>query len=249
MNYLQRFLKSPRNCRKYVFTATLIAAALPFSITGGSTLASDPFGIYITKFCSDTGNNQLFEFVQVTNLGSSSVNMSGWSEDDSSAVPNQTGHSLLGLGTLAPGQSGVITQATASDFETYWWGSPANAPVNFKVVGGYSIDNLSTSSDSVTLFNGTTLEDRIDYSTTTGGSGDLTVRNAPFSAVGLNNNHLWVNSGLGDQFGSFRASGISPFVGIIGNPAYYAVPEPGTLSILALSALGLLARRRRAGGH
>jgi hypothetical protein len=244
MNYFDRSCRFTGDLAIRHITAITSSIALVVLFADSRALAADPFGVYITKFCSDTGHNQLFEFVQVTNLGSSPINMAGWSEDDNNAKPNQTGHSLSGLGTLSPGQSGVITQATPADFETYWWGSPAAAPANFNMVGGYSNDNLSTSADSITLFDGSKLEDRLDYTTATG-NGDTTVRDAPIGVVGTNDDALWINSSPNDGFGSFRAQGISPFPGIFGNPAFYTVPEPTGLSILCLSLLPMLARRRR----
>ena len=44
----------------------------------------------------------IFEFVEFTNVGAMPVNMTGWSEDDSSATPGKMGHILTGLGVLAP---------------------------------------------------------------------------------------------------------------------------------------------------
>jgi predicted extracellular nuclease len=192
--------------------------------------------VFITEFCSDTGDNQKFEFAEFTNLGNTPVDMTGWSEDDSTAKPNKTGHSLTGLGILAPGESGIITEATPAAFRSYW-GLASTVPV----VGPYTNDSLSTTADSVTLFNASgTLVDRIDYSGA-GTTGDSVTRNAPLDALGLNDNALWVNSQLGDSFGSFRAA---QNVSLVGNPGEYNVPEPTSLTLL--SATGLLAIRRRA---
>ncbi|HEX4794302.1 MAG TPA: lamin tail domain-containing protein [Humisphaera sp.] len=206
-------------------------------------------GIYITEFCSDTGHNEHYEFIEVTNVSSASVNMSGWSQDDSSAQPDK--HSLTGLGTLAPGQSGIITEATPAALRTYW-GLSASVPI----VGGFTNDNLSATADSITLFDNTkTLVDHLDYSTTNGGSADAGVspfatRTAPRTALGLNNNGLWVNSFIGDSYGSHSAPDPVDVSHAIGSPGTYTpvlVPAP---TILAQTTCGLLAcmlilRRRR----
>jgi lamin tail-like protein len=192
--------------------------------------------IYITEFCSDTGNNQHFEFVEFTNCGSTPVDMTGWSEDDSSATPDKSGHSLTGLGTLNPGESGIITEATPADFRAYW-GLSTGVPV----VGPYTNDNLNTISDSITLFNSSeTLVDRLDYSTSNGGSADMVTRNCPLDALGKNDNALWVNSYIGDAFGSFPAP---QKTSIIGNPGAYPLPEPAGLGLIGACA-ALMARRR-----
>ena len=196
--------------------------------------------VYITKFCSDTGDNELFEFVQVTNLGSTPINMAGWSEDDNHATPDVTGHSLTGLGILQPGESGIITQATPADFIAFW--GAANLPVNLPIVGPYTNDELNTDSDTITLFNSSkVLVDQLFYSTTNGGSADSVVRNAPLDALGQNDNELWANSFLRDDYGSF---GAAEKLTIIGNPGYYMVPEPTGLGVLGLAwVIGMRPRR------
>ena len=219
--------------RKCVLTAALGAALV--AVTSQSASAA----VFITEFCSDTGNNQLFEFVEFTNTGITPINMAGWSEDDSNATPGVPGHSLSGLGILAPGESGIITQATPASFRLYW-GLSDTVPV----VGPYTNDNLHTISDSITLFNNAgPLVDRLDYSTTNGGSADSVTRNAPLDALGKNDNSLWANSFIGDAFGSYPAP---QKTSIIGNPGKYIVlPEPCSLAWVAVAG-ALLTRHRRA---
>jgi hypothetical protein len=212
------------------------AAAFCAAAVSGAARAS----VDITKFCSDTGNNELFEFVQVTNLGSTSVNMAGWSEDDSHDTPDVTGHSLTGLGILQPGESGIITQATPADFINFW--GAANLPANLPIVGPYTNDELNTDSDTIYLFNSAkVLADELVYSTTNGGSADSVVRNAPLDAPGKNDNALWSNSFLGDDYGSFRAAQQAT---TIGNPGYYVVPEPTGLGLLGVGCILAMRRRR-----
>jgi hypothetical protein len=190
--------------------------------------------IFITEFNSDTGNNEHFEFVEFTNVGSLAVDMTGWSEDDSHATPNKPGHSLSAFGTLAAGESAIFTEATPADFRTYWGLSNS-----VKVIGPNTTDNLSTTADSVTLFDNTgTLVDRLDYSAANGGTADMVTRNAPLSALGKNDNSLWLNSNIGDTFGSFHAA-LKPI--IIGNPGAYPVPEPASQSLLLAGVVSLLA--------
>ena len=168
---------------------------------GGSI--TNPDQVYITEFCSDTGNNEKFEFVEITNISSVSVNMSGWSEDDSNAQPNQPDHSLSAFDSLAPGESGIFTEATPANFRAYW-----GLPTTVKVIGPYSTDNLATGGDSITLFDSLgKLVDRLDYGSGVGDAGVThATRTAPLSALGQNNSGLWVNSTLGDSFGSYTAA-------------------------------------------
>jgi hypothetical protein len=217
-----------------------LGAALAALMTAAASASAN---VYITQFCSDVGNGTHLEYVQVTNTGDTPVDMTGWSQDDSHATPNQPGHSLSGLGILAPGASGLITQAIPSDLRSFWG---SQMPAGVPIVGPYSIDDLSTTADSVTLFNASgTLVDRLDYSTTNGGTGDSVARNAPLDVLGKNDNSLWVDSYIGDAFGSFHAF---HDVQIIGDPGKYLVlPEPASMELMGLSSILLLRQRRRSG--
>jgi len=204
-------------------------------------------GVFITEFnsSSSVGNN---EFVEFTNTGNTPVDMTGWSEDDSNRTPNKAGHILSAFGMLQPHESAIFTEATPDAFKIYWWGSVAAAPAGLKIIGPYSNDNLSSSSDEVNLYDSATaLIDRLTYpGTPAGGTGNGVTRNAMYSVLGLNQNFNWVNSSLGDTFGSFAASGNNL---LFGNPGIYTpVPEPATLT-LGLIGTGFFClfglRRRR----
>src|SRR5260221_14607511 len=122
-----------------MFTRFLIGVACAALFAVGANASANT--VFITEFCSDTGNNEKFEFVEFTNVGNTPINMTGWSEDDSNATPNRAGHSLSGFGTLSPGESGIFTEALPSAFKTYWG---SGLPPALKVIGPYTNDNLST---------------------------------------------------------------------------------------------------------
>ena len=205
-------------------------------------------GVFITEFnsTSSVGNN---EFVEFTNTGSSAVDMTGWSEDDSGATPNKSGHSLSAFGMLQPHESAIFTEADPNAFRTFWWGSVAAAPAGLKIIGPYTNDNLSSSADAVTLFDGSgTLVDRLDYPGTPAGGAAAGVTRNPGSAsalgiLGVGKNSLWINSTSGDAFGSFAAAGNA---NLIGNPGSYPVPEPASIVLVILGAIGaaILGRQR-----
>src|SRR5262249_39420685 len=123
------------------------------------------------------------------------------------------------------------------------WGLSASV----KVIGPYTNDNLSSTADSVTLFDSTgTLVDRLDYNAA--GPGSVTSRNpGSLAALGANDNSQWVNSALGDSYGSYAGTAPVATTSTIANPGVFTViPEPASmvLGLIGFGALGLVARRR-----
>jgi len=225
-------------------------ARFPMVLAAASLLAATSFAsaaVQITEFCSNSGSGK-YEFVEFTNTGTTAVNMSGWSEDDGTRVANKSGHSLSAFGTLQAGESAIFTEASVNDFKIYWWGSVAAAPANLKIIGPYTNDNLSSSGDEVNLYDSTaTLVDRLTYGGSNGGPASGITRNAPAGyVVNSNLNTTFVDSQIGDVYGSFAAAGNSSLVGNPGTYTPVAAPEPATIGVLALSGLALIARRRKA---
>jgi len=102
--------------------ATLLALAASLAGCADAALAQ----VRITEFMY-SGNDG--EFVEITNTGTSAVDLTGWSFDDDS---NTAGSFAIGaLGTLAAGESAVITEAPAANFRTAWQRCAAA-----KVIGG-----------------------------------------------------------------------------------------------------------------
>ena len=58
------------------------------------------------------------EYVELTNIGDSPQDMTGWSYDNKLATPGAV--PLAGLATVAPGESVIITDADAATFRTDW---------------------------------------------------------------------------------------------------------------------------------
>ncbi|MDZ8054512.1 MAG: SdiA-regulated domain-containing protein [Aulosira sp. ZfuVER01] len=181
-------------------TSLKITEVAPWS-SGNSTLAADWF--------------------EVTNTGSSAVNITGWKMDDNS---NSFGSAvaLNGITNIAAGESVIFIEssdpAVIQNFKALWFG--ANAPANLQI-GTYSGSGvgLSTSGDAVNLFDGGgTLQANVTFGASPG--------SAPFStfdnSAGLNNVAILQLSTIG-QHGAFVAV---DNINEIGSPATIAAPSP-----------------------
>jgi hypothetical protein len=227
---------------------SLIAAAL---VTATVAVAPSQAAVQLTEFNSNTGDGLTFEFCEFTNTGTTAVDMTGWSQSDNGREVGEVGHILTAFGTLQPGESAIFTEATPDAFRTYWWGSTSAAPTGLKIIGPYTNDNLSSGGDEVNLYDGNgTLVDRLTYNggpgaPSGGGNANGVTRNAPAGyAVNANRNIDWLNSSLGDVYGSFRAFNNAS---LLGNPGQFtptAVPEPTSLGLIALAGLAAAHRRR-----
>ncbi len=186
------------------------------------------------------------EFIEFTNLGSTAVNFTGWSFDDSSRTANS--ESLSGFGLIGAGESVILTELTAAAFRTEW-----NLSSSIKVIGG-NTNNLGRS-DEINLYDNTnTLIDRLTYNDqgtgTVKGPRTSGVSGVPGSlaALGANNASLWALSTVGNLDGAYKS-----LSGDIASPgktsfAVSAVPVPAAVWLFssALAALGFVGRRRKA---
>ncbi|WP_156406456.1 lamin tail domain-containing protein [Hydrogenophaga sp. Root209] len=179
------------------------------------------------------------DWFELTNFGTSAVDITGWKVDDNS---NAFGSALAltGVSSIGAGQSVVFIEgsaATAGSFLSNWFGSPSFAGV---VVGTYSGSGIGfgTGGDAVNIFNAAgALQARVDFGASDASSPYQTFDNS----AGLNNVTLSTLSTAGTNGAFVIASGLE-----IGSPSL--VPEPETYAML-LAGLGLMGaaiRRRQA---
>jgi predicted extracellular nuclease len=199
-------------------------------------------GMQITEWMYDGS-----EFIEFTNVGNTSVNMTGWSFDDDSRVAGTV--SLSAFGIVAPGESVILAEASAANFRTAW-----NLAASVDVIGGNST-NLGRN-DEINLYDNTnTLVDRLTYGDQSysgsaraqGKSVSIPLADLAFTTV-RTIAQGWVLASNADSFGSYTS--IAPSSGNIGNPGKYlpftptpVVPEPASLGLLTVLGLGFLRRR------
>ncbi|MEO6053175.1 MAG: lamin tail domain-containing protein [Chthoniobacterales bacterium] len=193
--------------------------------------------IEITEFMyNGLGAGSIGEYLELTNMGSTAINFSGWSFDDSTRTAGS--QSLSAFGLVLPGQSVILTDDTAAHFKTNWGLGAAVV-----VIGGNS-DNLGRS-DEINIYDASNvLVDRLTYNDQ--GSGNVAGPRAngisdwaPVGALAANNASLWRASTLVDGSGSHTS-----LAGELGSPGTYQfaptpVPEPSVYALL-IASIGLL---------
>lgn len=108
----------------------------------------------VSPWSSTPANSPLgADWFEVTNVGASAVDVTGWKVDDSTPT-FATAVALNGITSIAPGESVIFvegTATTANSFKTNWFGA---SPPSGLQVGSYTGSGigLSTSGDAVNLF-------------------------------------------------------------------------------------------------
>lgn len=206
----------------------LIACLL---IAAASTAATAQ--LQITEWMYSGTNGEFFE---LTNVGPSPVDMTGATFVDNDIL--HTPIDISAIGTVAAGQSVILTETDAATFRTAWGLESSVVVLNYTDFGLGRNDSIIIT-DSLS-----NLIDSLAY----GDQDEGTVRTQNASAwafaVDLDTPASFVLSTVGDAQGSWTSTG-----GDIGNPGSYLsapVPEPSTYAAIAgVLALGLAIRRRK----
>ncbi len=177
------------------------------------------------------------EFIEFTNTGSTAIDMTGWSFDDSTRLPGS--FSLSAFGTVGAGESVILCEPDEALFRTAW-----SLAASVKVIG--LLDNNLGRVDEINIYDAAdTLVDRLTFGDNTIGgprAQNASANPFDFSILGTNSIASWQLATIGDQYGSYASAD-----GDIGNPGVNnltAVPEPGTFAALALGSLLVGARRK-----
>jgi len=181
------------------------------------------------------------DWFELTNTGSSVVNISGWKMDDNS---NSFGSatSLTGITSIGAGESVIFTESAATaSFLSTWFGTKIPAGLQIGNYTGAGV-GLSATADAVNIYNASgVLQANVTFA-----ASDATAPYQTFdNAAGLNNAAISTLSVVGVN-GAFVASNDVSEIGSPGRIAA-AVPEADSYAMLlvGLGLMGFISRRRK----
>ncbi|MFZ4721168.1 MAG: lamin tail domain-containing protein, partial [Ilumatobacteraceae bacterium] len=135
------------------------SAAYTLTITDVIVENTGPVQLLVSEVSPWSSGNSpyLSDWFELTNTGTTSVNLSGYKMDDNSNDFAQS-VALTGVTTLAPGQSAVFLEngnpaAVAASFITTWFGGVAPAGFALGTYSGGGV-GLSSGADAVNIFDG-----------------------------------------------------------------------------------------------
>lgn len=172
------------------------------------TVGFGPTGLRVTEVLYSGSDGEFFE---LTNTSAAPIDLTGWSMDDSSAIPGV--FDLSPAGSVAPGQSIIVTDSDAAAFTAAW-------ATGIATVLGDNADAKLGRNDVIHIFDASNvLHERFSY-------GD---ERYPYSArskdesmwtcdvgLGLDDPYSWRSSGTGDLQASVTSA-----TGDIGSPGRF----------------------------
>ncbi len=217
-----------------------LAAAIGVAFAAVLPAQADVIVSEVAPWSSGNSLLLLADWFEVTNTSASAVNITGWKFDDNS---NSFGSAvaLNGITSIAAGESVIFIESAApstavANFISLWFGASAPAGLQIGTYTGSGV-GLSTAGDAVNIFDAAgVLQANVSFGAspttapfaTFNNAAGLTGAISSFSALGVN--------------GAFVAANDAAEIGSPGSIA--AVPEAGSLAMMALGVAALAGLRR-----
>jgi hypothetical protein len=209
-------------------------ALLVSSLSALAFVASASAGLRVTEAMSSSGSGGTADWFEVSNYGTTAIDITGYKMDDNSfAFANAV--ALLGITSIAAGETVIFVEGastTVSGFRSFW-GGLSGVQVGYYTGSGVS---FSSSGDGLVVYNGSGSEvtQRATFGSATTGSSFY------FESTGTNPGVVSTVGTIGTQV-TFATSGNPGNVGSLGTALN--IPAPGAVALVALA--GLVARRRK----
>jgi hypothetical protein len=189
----------------------------------------------ITEAMSSSGTGGTNDWFELTNYGTSAIDLTGYRMDDNS-FSFASGVALLGITSIGAGETVVFVENSSTwneaAFRTFW-GGLAGVQVGYYNGSGAGV-SFSSSGDGAVVFNaaGTEVTARATFGAATTGSSfyfDLAPNTGIVSTVGTIGTQVTFQSGSPLNTGSLGTA--------------IGIPAPGAVALLGVA--GLVGGRRR----
>ena len=207
-----------------------------------ASLTGAQAALIITEVMSSSGSGGTPDWFEVTNTGTSAVDITNFKFDDGSFDFNAS-VPLVGVTSIAAGQSVVFIEtsspvATIADFRTFWGGSATTA-----VIGSYSGAGVSLSSNG----DGVRIYDTSEVSVASVAFGVATTGTSfGYDLASYPNQNGFGGLSVNGSNGAFKSANALENVGSPGVAfSQNQVPEPSRLGFLGLGFIFLLFSRSR----
>ncbi len=198
-------------------------------------VASASAGLRVTEAMSSSGSGGTADWFEVSNYGTTAIDITGYKMDDSS-FSFASAVALSGITSIGAGETVIFVEGAAGDVAGFrsFWGGLSGVQVGYYSGSGVG---FSSNGDGVVVFNG---------------SGSEVTQQATFGAATSGSSFYFDSTGTaagvvstvgtdGTQV-TFATTGSPVNIGSLGTALN--IPAPGAVALVALA--GVMARRRSA---
>lgn len=198
-------------------------------------VASASAGLRVTEAMSSSGSGGTADWFEVSNYGTTAIDITGYKMDDSS-FNFANAVALSGITSIGAGETVIFVEGAAGDVAGFrsFWGGLSGVQVGYYSGSGVS---FGSSGDGVVVFNGSGSEvtQRATFGAATSGSSFY------FESTGTAAGVVSTVGTIGTQV-TFATTGSPVNIGSLGTALN--IPAPGAVALVALA--GVMARRRSA---